>query len=102
MTVLPGTLCTSLVQKTALTREFSHPLARAARVWTARNLDGSEQRVLVIVTTMELDPAGRHYKKKLAEKLSHAASEHLAQSSDASAFVIVNPDETMASVTTAD
>jgi hypothetical protein len=51
---------------------------------------------------MDLDPAGRHYKKKLVEKLSHAASEHLAQSSDASAFVIVNPDETMASVTTAD
>jgi hypothetical protein len=44
-----------------------------------QNLDGSEHRVLVIVTTMELDPSGRHYKKKLVEKLSRAASEHLKQ-----------------------
>jgi hypothetical protein len=34
---------------------------------------------------------GRRYKKKLVEKLSQAAREHLAQSSDASAFVIMNP-----------
>ena len=70
---------------------FSHPLARAARVWTAQKHDGSEQRVLVIVTTMELDPANQRYKKKLVEKLSHAAREYLAQSSVAHAFVVVNP-----------
>jgi hypothetical protein len=40
---------------------------------------------------MESDPAGRHYKKKRVERLSRAASEHLAQSSDANAFVIANP-----------
>jgi hypothetical protein len=56
-----------------------------------QDLDGSEQRVLVIVTTMELDPAGGHYKKKLVEKLSQAAAEHLGQSSVASAFVLMNP-----------
>ena len=78
-------------RKLSLTGEFSHPLARAARVWTTQNLDGSEQLVLAIVTTMELDPACRHYKKKLVEKLSRAAMEHLAQSSVASAFVIMNP-----------
>jgi hypothetical protein len=74
-----------------LTREFSHPLARVARVWTTHNLDGSEHRVLVIVTTMELDPSGRRYKKKLVEKLSQAAREHLALSPVASAFVMMNP-----------
>jgi hypothetical protein len=74
-----------------LTREFSHPLARAARVWIAQRQDGSEQRVLVIVTTMELDPENQRYKKKLVEKLSRAAEEYLARSSVASAFVIVNP-----------
>ena len=47
--------------------------------------------MLVIVTTMELDPAGRHYNKKLVEKLSEAATEHLAQSFVADAFVIMNP-----------
>ena len=80
-----------MFRKLPLTKEFSHPLARTARVWTTQNLDGSERRVLVIVTTMELDPSGRHYKKKLVDKLSQAASEHLAQSSVASAFVIMNP-----------
>jgi hypothetical protein len=80
-----------LFRKLPLTREFSHPLARIARVWTTQNLDGSERRVLVIVTTMELDPSGRHYKKELVNKLSQAASEHLAQSSAASAFLIMNP-----------
>jgi hypothetical protein len=73
-----------------LTREFSHPLARTARVWTTQNLDGSEQRVLAIVTTMELDPANERYNNKLVAKLSRAASEFLALSSVASAFVIMN------------
>ena len=90
MTAFLGTLH-PLFRKLSLTREFSHPLARAARVWTAQNIDGSEHRVLVIVTTMELDPAAHHYKKKLIEKLSHAAKEYLALSSVASAFVIMNP-----------
>jgi hypothetical protein len=40
---------------------------------------------------MELDPSGRHYKKKLVEKLSQAANEYLAQASVADAFVIMNP-----------
>ena len=35
---------------------FSHPLARASKVWTARTHDGGEQRVLVIVTTIPLEP----------------------------------------------
>ena len=74
-----------------MTREFSHPLARTARVWIAQKQDGSEQRVLVIVTTMELDPENQRYKKRLVEKLSRAAKEYLARSSVASAFVIVNP-----------
>jgi hypothetical protein len=70
---------------------FIHPLARAARVWRAESHDGSEQRVLVIVTTMELDPKHTRYQKKLVEKLSHAAKEYLAQSSDATRFLIINP-----------
>lgn len=82
-----------------MTSEFSHPLARAARVWTAQKQDGSEQPVLVIVTTMELDPANERYKEKLVRKLSRAATEYLAQSFVACAFAI---DGAMTSVTTAD
>jgi hypothetical protein len=74
-----------------LARDFSHPLARAARAWTAQQHDGSEQRVLVIVTTMELDPANKRYNKKLVEKLARAAWEYLAPSSVANAFIIMNP-----------
>src|SRR5271166_5024932 len=72
-------------------KEFIHPLTRAARVWLAEGPDGSDQRVLVIVTTMELDPKSDRFKKKLVERLSHAAKEHLAQSCDADAFIIMNP-----------
>ena len=52
---------------------FSHPLARSASVFTAKNNDGSEYRVLAIVTTLELDPMSQNYKKPFVEKLSRAA-----------------------------
>jgi hypothetical protein len=73
-----------------MTKRFIHPLARTARVWRAEG-HGSEQRILVIVTTVELDPKHKRYNKKLVEKLSHAAKEYLAQSSDATEFIIMNP-----------
>jgi hypothetical protein len=70
---------------------FSHPLARAARVWRGESHDGSEQRVLVVVTTLELDPRNHRYKAKLVEKLTRAAKEYLEQSSEAASFIIMNP-----------
>jgi hypothetical protein len=42
---------------------FSHPLARSAGVFPAKNNDGSEYRVLAIVTTLELDPKSQNYKR---------------------------------------
>jgi hypothetical protein len=68
---------------------FVHPLARGAKVWTAMRGD-SEQRILVIVTTVPLDPGQKGYKKSLVEKLSRVAREHLAESKDAEAFVLIN------------
>jgi hypothetical protein len=47
---------------------FSHPLARSAIVFTAKNNDGSEYRVLAIVTTLELDPKSQNYKKAVRRK----------------------------------
>lgn len=47
--------------------------------------------MLVIVTTMELDPKNKRYKAKLAEQLARAAKEYLAQSSEAASFVTMNP-----------
>jgi hypothetical protein len=68
---------------------FSHPLARSASVFTARNNDGSKYRVLAIVTTLELD-SKNHYKKTFVEKLAKAATDYLASSKDATAFVPMN------------
>jgi hypothetical protein len=51
---------------------FSHPLARGASVFIAKNNDGSESRVLAIVTTLELDSKSHNYKKPFVEKLSKA------------------------------
>ena len=69
---------------------FSHPLARGAKVWTAKAHDGSEQRVLVIVTTIPLEPNEKGYKKSLVERLSRAAREHLADSNEAASFMLVH------------
>jgi hypothetical protein len=69
---------------------FSHPLARSASVFTARDNDGSGYRVLAIVTTLELDPKSQNYKKLFVEKLSGAAMDYLANSDEAAAFVLMN------------
>jgi hypothetical protein len=69
---------------------FSHPLARGAKVWTAKALDGLEQRVLVVVTTIPLEPAEKGYKKSLVERLSRAASEYLASSEEAASYMLVH------------
>ena len=69
---------------------FVHPLARGAKVWNAQSHDGAEQRVLVIVTTITLDPRKKGYKKSLIERLSRAARAHLADSNEAASFMLVN------------
>ena len=69
---------------------FSHPLARSASVFTAKNNDGSEYRVLAIVTTLELDPKSQNYKRPFVEKLSRAARDYLADSEEVAAFVLMN------------
>jgi hypothetical protein len=69
---------------------FVHPLARGAKVWTAQSHDGGEQRILVIVTTIALEPGQKGYKKSLVERLSRAAREYLGNSNEAASFVLVN------------
>lgn len=69
---------------------FSHPLARGAKVWTAKAQDGSEQRVLVIVTTIPLEPNDKGYKRSLVERLSRAAHDYLANSKEAASFVLLS------------
>ena len=59
-------------------------------MWTAKGHNDSEQRVLVVVTTIPLDPGQKGYKKSLVEKLSRAAGDHLAQSKEAESFMLVS------------
>ena len=69
---------------------FSHPLARGAKVWPASFIDGKTQRMLVIVTTIELDPTCKRYKEEMVERLSGAAQGYLDDSTEAEGFVLVN------------
>jgi len=70
--------------------EFSHPLARAAKIWPVEASHGPKQKTLVIVTTLALDPQDKRYKPKLVERLSVAAREFLAESKDANSFTLIN------------
>jgi hypothetical protein len=69
---------------------FSHPLARSAKVFAAHSQDGMEQQILVIVTAVELDPQSERYKKRLVERLSAAARDHVAGSDRVTAFMLMN------------
>ena len=59
-------------------------------MWTAKAQDGGEQRILVIVTTIPLEPSNKDYKKSLVERLSRAASDYLADSKEAASFLLVS------------
>jgi hypothetical protein len=69
---------------------FRHPLARQAKVWTAMDHNGHEQRVLVIVTTIPLNRTNEPRKRTLIERLSSAAKEYLSETSEATSFVLLN------------
>jgi hypothetical protein len=70
--------------------KFSHPLARAAKLWRANFLDGAEQPILVIVTTIELDAGNKNFKENLVKTLGNAAQEYLKQSQVATGYVLIN------------
>ena len=70
--------------------EFSHPLARAAKVWPAKTRSGEAQRMLVVVTTLALDPKNRRYKKKMVGRLSRAAEKFVVESAETAGFMLIN------------
>ena len=59
-------------------------------MWTAKANDGAEQRVLVVITTIPLEPHEKGYKKSLVERLGRAAHDYLANSKEASSFVLAS------------
>ncbi|MDE3174941.1 MAG: hypothetical protein KGM15_02395 [Pseudomonadota bacterium] len=69
---------------------FKHPLARKATLTTAHLRKGVEKKVLLVVTTLELDPQGKGYSAKNVERLHDAARAHLAQAPELAGYVIVD------------
>ncbi len=70
--------------------KFEHPLARGAQVWSCKLRDGRAENVLVIVTTIELNPEERRFNKRAVERLSRAAEEFLKSSDEVNGFVLIN------------
>ena len=70
---------------------FTHPLARKAKVWASGRNDAKVSGILVIVTTLVLDPANKKFKADQVRRLSDKAKEWLSFNQDkASDFVLVN------------
>lgn len=69
---------------------FSDPLARGAKVWPLRTVDGQEQKILVVVTTLELDPDCKKFKQKLVDQLSGSAREYIAETKAADGYILIN------------
>ena len=67
---------------------FSHPLARAARIWPA-HLD-ERRYLLVVVTTLELDPHHKNFKKKMVDQLSGAVHEYVKSSDNVDGYCLIN------------
>jgi hypothetical protein len=71
-------------------KAFKHPLARNATTARQRRRQGEDETVLVIVTTMDLDPNSKAYSRKNFERLDDAAKTYLAEAADVAGYVIVN------------
>ena len=46
--------------------------------------------MLVVITTLVLDPKSEDYKKKLVDRLSDAVSLHLTTAPEADGFILLN------------
>ena len=70
---------------------FFHTLARDAMVWPSYLPDGTTQRTLIVVTTLELNPESRKFKADKVERLAEAASEFIDKhSGKIASFVLIN------------
>lgn len=70
--------------------DFSHPLARGAKVWTAQLAGGETRRILVIVTNAVLDPEKKKFNPEHIARLTTAAQEYIHDSGEADGFLFAN------------
>jgi hypothetical protein len=52
--------------------------------------DGADRYVLVVVTSLVLNPQSENFKQKLVDRLSEAASAYVAGKSGITDFVLIN------------
>ena len=70
---------------------FEHPLARDAKIWQTAGLKGKPTRVLVIITTLELDEEQKTFKKTKVDALSSAAREWILENQPVAAdYMLMN------------
>ncbi len=69
---------------------FTHPLARGAKVWTAKLADGETRRILVIVTNAALDPESKNYNPQTIDRLTAAAEDFLGETGAADGYLFAN------------
>ena len=70
---------------------FQHPLARDAKIWSSAGLAGQAQPILVIITSLELDPAHQRFNARNFERLTTAAKEWVeANAGTASDYLLMN------------
>lgn len=70
---------------------FSHPLARHVTVGTTNGVSKRPRKILVIMTTLELDPGSKKFKADKVKILSDAAEEWVeANVSEATDFMLIN------------
>jgi len=69
---------------------FSHHLARGAKVCTANLRDGRKEKILLIITTAQLNPDHKKYKEENIRRLSEAAVDYLEQTNEADGFMLAN------------
>ncbi len=70
--------------------DFAHPLARQSRVRRMVTRDGNAQNVLVVATTLELNPDHKRFKKDKVSHLGEAAMEYISEHPEkAAGYVLV-------------
>lgn len=70
--------------------DFSHPLARGAKVWTARLRTGEARKILIIVTNAELNAQKKKYNPDNVARLTDAAEAFLEENPDIDGYVLAN------------
>lgn len=71
--------------------EFKHPLARDAKVWSTGGSADVPMRLLVIITTLELESGHKSYKSDKVGRLTDAAREWIKNHAlEASDFVLIS------------